>query len=168
MEAASVKPDLRPMLATLIDKPFDNPSWIFETKWDGFRLMAEIKDCSASLYSRNMAPHNCLYPREPRSWPTLSGGERRSHMKVRDTMSPSVVTVRPDASILEASELMLNHAWPGPNTHSNAKKVRKSNSELIGPSTSMKRSMSLMFQRTGRRSASTSTLSNGTPTSETS
>lgn len=30
-------------------------------------------------------------------------------MKVRDAMSPSVVTVRPDASILEASELMLNH-----------------------------------------------------------
>jgi CBS domain-containing protein len=30
-------------------------------------------------------------------------------MKVRDAMSPSVVTVRPDASILEASELMLKH-----------------------------------------------------------
>ena len=38
-----------------------------------------------------------------------------------------------------------------PNSESNAKKVRKSNSELTGPSTSMKRSMNLMFQRTGLR-----------------
>jgi len=25
--------DLRPMLATLIDEPFDDPAWVFETKW---------------------------------------------------------------------------------------------------------------------------------------
>jgi hypothetical protein len=31
-----VQYDLRPMLATLADKPFDDPAWIFETKWDGF------------------------------------------------------------------------------------------------------------------------------------
>jgi bifunctional non-homologous end joining protein LigD len=62
MEAASMKPDLRPMLATLIDKPFDDPNWIFETKWDGFRLMAEIKDCSASLYSRNLIDLSSKYP----------------------------------------------------------------------------------------------------------
>ena len=49
-----MKPDLRPMLATLTDKPFDDPDWIFETKWDGFRLMAEIKDGSVALYSRNL------------------------------------------------------------------------------------------------------------------
>jgi bifunctional non-homologous end joining protein LigD len=57
-----MKPDLRPMLATLIDKPFDDPDWIFETKWDGFRLMAEIKDGSASLYSRNLVDLSSKYP----------------------------------------------------------------------------------------------------------
>ena len=57
-----MKPDLRPMLATLIDKPFDDPNWIFETKWDGFRLMAEIKDGSASLYSRNLIDLSSKYP----------------------------------------------------------------------------------------------------------
>ena len=31
----------RPMLATLVDKPFDDKKWIFETKWDGFRLVTE-------------------------------------------------------------------------------------------------------------------------------
>ena len=31
--------ELRPMLATLTDKPFDDPDWVFETKWDGFRAI---------------------------------------------------------------------------------------------------------------------------------
>ena len=28
---------IHPMLATLVDDPFSDPQWIFETKWDGFR-----------------------------------------------------------------------------------------------------------------------------------
>ena len=27
---------IHPMLATLVDDPFSDPDWIFETKWDGF------------------------------------------------------------------------------------------------------------------------------------
>jgi bifunctional non-homologous end joining protein LigD len=57
-----MKPDLHPMLATLTDKPFDDPDWIFETKWDGFRLMAEIKDGSVALYSRNLIDLSSKYP----------------------------------------------------------------------------------------------------------
>jgi bifunctional non-homologous end joining protein LigD len=41
------------MLATLIDAPFDNPDWVFETKWDGFRLVARIEKGSVTLYSRS-------------------------------------------------------------------------------------------------------------------
>jgi bifunctional non-homologous end joining protein LigD len=33
------------MLATLVE-PFDDKGWVFETKWDGFRLVTEK---SASL-----------------------------------------------------------------------------------------------------------------------
>ena len=29
------------MLATLVDAPFDDKTWVFETKWDGFRLITE-------------------------------------------------------------------------------------------------------------------------------
>jgi bifunctional non-homologous end joining protein LigD len=47
------KNDLRPMLATLIDAPFDDKDWVFEMKWDGFRLVAKIGGGNASLYSRN-------------------------------------------------------------------------------------------------------------------
>ena len=57
-----MKPDLRPMLATLTDKPFDDPDWIFETKWDGYRLIAEIKDGSVALYSRNLIDLSSKYP----------------------------------------------------------------------------------------------------------
>jgi bifunctional non-homologous end joining protein LigD len=44
---------LQPMLATLIDAPFDDPAWVFEDKFDGFRMVAVIKDGSVTLYSRN-------------------------------------------------------------------------------------------------------------------
>ena len=43
----------KPMLATLIDAPFDDPDWVFETKWDGFRIMAKAARGTAALYSRN-------------------------------------------------------------------------------------------------------------------
>jgi bifunctional non-homologous end joining protein LigD len=44
---------LKPMLATLIDAPFDDRGWIFETKWDGFRLITLKKNGTIALYSRN-------------------------------------------------------------------------------------------------------------------
>jgi bifunctional non-homologous end joining protein LigD len=54
--------DLRPMLATLTDKPFDDPNWVFETKWDGFRAIAVVKPGQASLYSRNLKDISGKYP----------------------------------------------------------------------------------------------------------
>ena len=56
------EPDLRPMLATLTDKPFDDPDWIFETKWDGFRAIAVARPGHASLYSRNLLDISRKYP----------------------------------------------------------------------------------------------------------
>lgn len=44
---------LRPMLATLTDGPFDDPGWIFEDKYDGFRMVAKIESGKVTLYSRN-------------------------------------------------------------------------------------------------------------------
>ncbi len=57
-----MKPDLRPMLATLTDKAFDDPEWVFETKWDGFRLVAEVENGRAALYSRNLLDVSRKYP----------------------------------------------------------------------------------------------------------
>ena len=44
---------LQPMLATLTDAPFDDKGWIFEDKYDGFRMVAKVEDGKAALYSRN-------------------------------------------------------------------------------------------------------------------
>src|SRR5438045_2355808 len=44
---------LQPMLATLADAPFDDPGWVFEDKYDGFRMVAEIRRGKVALYSRN-------------------------------------------------------------------------------------------------------------------
>src|ERR1700761_7455300 len=44
---------LQPMLATLTDAPFNDPGWIFEGKFDGFRMVAEIRSGKVALYSRN-------------------------------------------------------------------------------------------------------------------
>ncbi|WP_407154901.1 non-homologous end-joining DNA ligase [Bradyrhizobium sp. STM 3557] len=44
---------LQPMLATLTDAPFDDPGWVFEDKYDGFRMITEIERGKVTLYSRN-------------------------------------------------------------------------------------------------------------------
>jgi bifunctional non-homologous end joining protein LigD len=45
--------DLQPMLATLTDAPFDDQEWVFEDKYDGFRVIATIEGGEVTLYSRN-------------------------------------------------------------------------------------------------------------------
>jgi bifunctional non-homologous end joining protein LigD len=41
---------LIPMLAKLTGKPFDDPDWIFEIKWDGYRAIAEIENGSVHIH----------------------------------------------------------------------------------------------------------------------
>ena len=41
------------MLATSIDDPFDDPEWLFEIKWDGYRAIAFIAKGQVRLVSRN-------------------------------------------------------------------------------------------------------------------
>ncbi len=55
-------PILKPMLATLVDEPFDDKNWIFEIKLDGFRALAEIKSKQANIYSRNSQRFNQRFP----------------------------------------------------------------------------------------------------------
>jgi bifunctional non-homologous end joining protein LigD len=54
--------NLRPMLATLVDKAFDSEEWIFEIKWDGYRAIAECNFNTVELYSRNNLSFNKNFP----------------------------------------------------------------------------------------------------------
>ena len=52
-QSASLPHDIKPMLASLIEEPFDDPNWIFEIKQDGYRAIAELQKGAVQLYSRN-------------------------------------------------------------------------------------------------------------------
>ncbi|MCD0467249.1 DNA ligase D [Flavobacterium sp. ENC] len=44
---------VKPMLATLVSEPFDDPDWTYEVKWDGYRALAYLNKGSVSVSSRN-------------------------------------------------------------------------------------------------------------------
>jgi bifunctional non-homologous end joining protein LigD len=44
---------IHPMLATPVEKAFDDPAWLFEIKWDGYRAVSFIQDGNVRLVSRN-------------------------------------------------------------------------------------------------------------------
>jgi bifunctional non-homologous end joining protein LigD len=53
---------IRPMLANITENPFDDPNWLFEIKWDGYRAVSFIENGAVRLVSRNQ---NDLTPRYP-------------------------------------------------------------------------------------------------------
>ncbi len=59
---ASMPTVIHPMLATLVEEPFDNPQWLFEIKWDGYRSLAFLDGEKARLVSRNQNDMTSQYP----------------------------------------------------------------------------------------------------------
>jgi bifunctional non-homologous end joining protein LigD len=64
---------IRPMLATLVDAPFNSREWLYEVKWDGFRALAFVENPPAAadsaresgsvrLVSRNRNDLTAAYP----------------------------------------------------------------------------------------------------------
>lgn len=54
--------NIKPMLSSLTDKPFDSEDWLFEIKWDGYRAIAEVYGKNTLLYSRNNISFNDSFP----------------------------------------------------------------------------------------------------------
>lgn len=55
-------PVFRPMAATLVDRPFDHPGWVFEPKFDGLRVLVRFDGRQLTLISRNDKPQEALFP----------------------------------------------------------------------------------------------------------
>ncbi len=66
---------IRPMLATPVAKAFDNPDWVFEIKWDGYRAVAFIEDGRVRLVSRSQNDLTAQFP-ELGDLPKFIGAQR--------------------------------------------------------------------------------------------
>ena len=53
---------VRPMLATLAERPEDGPEWLFEIKWDGVRAVVFLENGRVRLQSRNLRDVSRHYP----------------------------------------------------------------------------------------------------------
>jgi bifunctional non-homologous end joining protein LigD len=53
---------IEPMLATLASQAFDDPGWLFEIKWDGYRVEAVVRDHRVSLHTRSGKDAGTYFP----------------------------------------------------------------------------------------------------------
>jgi len=60
--AAAFPGFIEPMLATLASRAFDDPAWLFEVKWDGYRVEAVVRDRRVSLHTRNGKDAAAYFP----------------------------------------------------------------------------------------------------------
>ncbi len=50
------------MLATLVQEPFDKPGWVYEEKYDGYRILAYKEAARVTLLSRNGKNRTATFP----------------------------------------------------------------------------------------------------------
>jgi bifunctional non-homologous end joining protein LigD len=67
---APMPANVEPMLATLASHAFDDPDWLFEIKWDGFRVQSVVRDREVRLFTRNLNEAETYFGRllTPPSW----------------------------------------------------------------------------------------------------
>ncbi|CAM3957897.1 bifunctional non-homologous end joining protein LigD [Pedobacter westerhofensis] len=58
IKKSSIPTGMKPMLATLVSEPFDDPGWTYEVKWDGYRALGFVNKGDVELLSRNNKSFN--------------------------------------------------------------------------------------------------------------
>lgn len=80
-QKAAMPRAITPMLATLVDEPFDGNEWLFEVKFDGYRALAYIEDDEVRYVSRNQNemtgdfPELAALPKQVRAGSCVLDGE---------------------------------------------------------------------------------------------
>jgi bifunctional non-homologous end joining protein LigD len=59
---ASLPDFIKPMLATLTEGAFDDPDWLYEIKWDGYRVEAVVHPKGVRLWTRNHIDAATYFP----------------------------------------------------------------------------------------------------------
>jgi bifunctional non-homologous end joining protein LigD len=67
---APMPPYIEPMLATLASTPFSDPDWLYEIKWDGFRVQAVVDGGKVRTWTRGLKDAETYFPKllAPASW----------------------------------------------------------------------------------------------------
>ncbi len=65
---------IQPALASIADRPFSDPAWLFEIKWDGARTLARVQNGKARLWSRSQREITDEYPEISAGVPSAAGG----------------------------------------------------------------------------------------------
>ena len=70
VERTACRRSIEPMLATLASKAFSDPDWLFEIKWDGYRVQAVVDDGKVRSWTRNLKDAETYFPRllRPPTW----------------------------------------------------------------------------------------------------
>ncbi|HUQ78593.1 MAG TPA: DNA ligase D [Patescibacteria group bacterium] len=61
---------IEPMAATLAGRAFSDPDWLYEIKWDGYRVEAVVRDGTVKLWTRNLKDAETYFPNllSPPTW----------------------------------------------------------------------------------------------------
>ena len=61
---------IEPMAATLAGKAFNDPDWLFEIKWDGYRVETVVRDGKVKLWTRSLKDAETYFPNllSPPTW----------------------------------------------------------------------------------------------------
>ena len=60
--SAPMPRDVSVTLAKIADKPFSDPNWLFEIKWDGIRTVAYVENGNVSLFARSKREVTAEFP----------------------------------------------------------------------------------------------------------
>ena len=66
---------VKPMLCTLLKEPFENPKYLFEVKWDGYRIIAFKNKKVVKLKSRGDLDY-------PKKYPAVASSLKNVNMRV--------------------------------------------------------------------------------------